>query len=723
MSRENYDSITYDNKIVRAFSWASIIWGTIGALVGLIIASQLIDSRLNFSIPWLSFGRLRPLHTNAMIFAFAGNAIFAGIYHSTQRLTKARLFSDAISKIHFWGWQLIILSAVLTLPFGYTAGKEYAELEWPIDIAITLVWVLFAINFFGTLIRRREKHLYVTLWFYMASIIAVAVLHLVNSAAMPVSLLKSYSAYAGVQDALIQWWYGHNAVAFVLTTPFLGLMYYYLPKAANRPVYSYRLSIIHFWSLVFIYIWAGPHHLHYTSVPDWAQSLGMIFSLMLWMPSWGGMINGLLTLRGAWDKVRQDPVLKFFVVAITFYGMATFEGPLLSIKSVNALSHYTDWTIGHVHAGALGWNGFMIFGMVYWLFPKLYRTPLYSTAMATQHFWVATIGLVMYVVSLWAAGVTQGLMLKTLTPEGKLLYPDFLQTLVAIKPYYWIRLLGGLLYFYGFILCIFNLYKTTQASTVSDIDERVLVPKRFIEVGLVEELSNPITTFNIKKVGVDFHKVLESKPLLFAFLSAIAILIGGIIEIVPSFMLESYVPVHAGTVPYSALEVEGRDIYIREGCYNCHSQMIRPFRDETLRYGKFSEAGEFVNDFPFQWGSRRIGPDLHRIGGKYSEFWHYRHMQNPKMVAQQSVMPSYPWLMTNTLNLSMTPAKINALKKLGVHYTEADVSNAREDLKTQALSVAAKLKEQGLAEDVSDKEIVALIAYLQKLGTSVEVAK
>lgn len=708
---------------MRAFSWASLLWGTIGALVGLVIASQLIDASLNFSISWLSFGRLRPLHTNAMIFAFAGNAIFAGVYHSTQRLTKARLFSDTMSWIHFWGWQLIIVSAVVTLPLGYTAAKEYAELEWPIDIAIAIIWVVFAINFFGTLIRRREKHLYVALWFYMASIIAVAVLHIVNSAEIPVSILKSYSAYSGVQDALIQWWYGHNAVAFVLTTPFLGLMYYYLPKAADRPVYSYRLSIIHFWSLVFIYIWAGPHHLHYTAIPDWAQSLGMVFSVMLWMPSWGGMINGLLTLRGAWDKVRQDPVLKFFVVAITFYGMATFEGPLLSIKSVNALSHYTDWTIGHVHSGALGWNGFMVFGMLYWLFPKLYKVPIYSKSLATWHFWVATIGIILYIVALWAAGITQGLMLKSLTSEGKLLYPDFQQTIIAIKPYYWIRLLGGLLYFSGFIMCIFNLFKTAQKSSVQDINEKVLVPKRFEDVTLVQELSKPVSRFSLRGMSIDLHKVIEGKPMLFAVLSAVAILIGGIIEIVPSFMLENYVPVHVGTTPYTPLELQGRDLYIREGCYNCHSQMIRPFRDETIRYGKYSQPGEFIYDFPFQWGSRRIGPDLHRVGGKYSELWHYRHLQDPRLVAQESIMPSYPWLLKNDLDLSLTPAKINAMKKLGVPYTDGDVLRANANLKIQAQVISSKLKEQGLEDNVESKEIIALIAYLQKLGARSEVKK
>ena len=398
-------TITYDDVSVRRFLLASILWGLVGMLLGLVVATQLAFHQLNLA-PWFSFGRLRPLHTNAVIFAFVGNMIFAGIYYSTQRLLKTRMASDFLSAVHFWGWQAIIVSAAATLPFGYTQSKEYAELEWPIDIAIALVWVLFAVNFFWTLGRRREPHLFVAIWFYIATIITVAVLHVVNSLSLPVlSGLKSYSIYSGVQDALVQWWYGHNAVAFFLTTPVLGIMYYFLPKAADRPVYSYRLSIIHFWALIFVYIWAGPHHLLYTALPDWAQSMGMLFSLMLWAPSWGGMLNGLLTLRGAWDKLRRDPVLKFFIAGVTFYGMATFEGPLLSIKSVSGLAHYTDWIIGHVHTGALGWNGFMAAGMFYFLVPRLWGRPLYSKNAADFHFWIGTFGILLYTVSMWISGI------------------------------------------------------------------------------------------------------------------------------------------------------------------------------------------------------------------------------------------------------------------------------------------------------------------------------
>src|SRR5215203_6810752 len=446
----------YDDAVVRKFAFATAIWGVVATLVGLWLAVMLVMPQLSFGLPQLTFGRLRPLHTNAAIFAFAGNAIFAAIYYSSQRLLKARMFSDALSNFHFWGWQLIIVAAALTLPFGITQSKEYAELEWPIDIAIAVVWVAFAINFFGTIARRRERHIYVAVWFYMATIITVAILHIVNNLALPVSATKSYSLYAGVQDAFIQWWYGHNAVAFFLTTPFLGLMYYFLPKAADRPVFSYKLSILHFWTIVFMYIWAGPHHLHYTALPEWASTLGMLFSVMLWMPSWGGMVNGLLTLRGAWNRVAEDPILKFFVVAVTAYGMATFEGPLLSIKGVNALAHYTDWIIAHVHSGALGWNGFMTFGMIYWLLPRVFQTRLHSVKMAEAHFWLATFGMILYASSIYTAGLTQGLMWRAFDQTGRLQFPDFIETTMRLMPMYWGRAIGGSLYIAGMVLLGWN---------------------------------------------------------------------------------------------------------------------------------------------------------------------------------------------------------------------------------------------------------------------------
>ena len=720
---QSFDSIQYDDKIVRYFSWATLIWGAVGMLVGVIIAAELIFPNLGMGLPFLNFGRLRPLHTNAVIFAFAGNAIFAGIYYSLQRLSKARMFSDVLSKIHFWGWQAIIVSAAILLPAGFSAGKEYAELEWPIDIAITLVWVVFAINFFGTLIRRREKHIYVAVWFYIASILAVAVLHIVNSMAVPVSLFKSYSMYAGVHDALVQWWYGHNAVAFFLTTPFLGLMYYFMPKAANRPVYSYRLSIVHFWSLVFIYIWAGPHHLFYTALPDWAQSLGMVFSVMLWMPSWGGMINGLFTLKGAWEKVRTDPILKFMVAGVTFYGMATFEGPLMSIKSVNALSHYTDWTIGHVHSGALGWNGFLTFGMLYWMMPRLYRTELHSKSWANTHFWVGLSGIILYVFSMWGAGVTQGLMLKAISPEGKLVYPEFMETLLAIQPFYYVRLIAGLMYLGGVLLGIFNLYKTAQHADATTEPETVMVPKRFVDVPVTAEIERAANSGTFQELYQRLHRLIEGKPLTFTALTLVMLLIGGMVEIIPTLMIEAEVPTITSVKPYSPLELHGRDIYVREGCYNCHSQMIRPFKDEYLRYGEYSRPGEFVYDHPFQWGSRRAGPDLQRVGGKYPDLWHYKHMENPRQIAQGSIMPQYAFLLKHDANISLLRAKLKALSRIGVPYSKEQIDQAEVAYRDQAKEIAARLKTDGGVEGAETKEVVALIGYLQRLGRDFKSAK
>ena len=695
------ETFRYDDEIVRKFLLATIVWGVVGLLLGVIIATQLVFWETNLG-PWFSFGRLRPLHTNAVIFAFVGNGMFAGIYHSMQRLCKARMFSDALSNINFWGWQLIIVAAAVTLPLGITVSKEYAELEWPIDIAITLVWVVFAINFFGTLLVRRERHIYVAIWFYMATVITVALLHIVNSLELPVTFLKSYSIYAGVQDALVQWCYGHNAVAFFLTTPILGLMYYYMPKVANRPVYSYRLSVIHFWALIFLYIWAGPHHLLYTALPDWAQTLGMVFSLMLIAPSWGGMINGLMTLRGAWEKLRTDPVLKFLVVAISFYGMSTFEGPMLSIKSVNALSHYTDWTIGHVHSGALGWNGFMNFALIYFLVPRLWKTELYSVRLATIHFWIGTIGIIFYIISMWVAGITQGLMWRAFDSEGYLAYGNFVETVLRVVPMYWVRLIGGLLYLGGIILLVYNIWKTIAGAEVPE-DEQASAPA----------LTGP------KPVYAGFQMMLETQPIKFGVWVLVAVLIGGVIEFIPMFAVKSNIPTIASVQPYTPLELEGRDIYVREGCYTCHSQMIRPFRAETERYGEYSKAGEFVYDHPFQFGSRRIGPDLHRIGGKYPDIWHYRHMENPRSTSQGSIMPNYDFLLTTKLSTLDTKAKIKAMQTLGVPYSREDIENAVKDLKKQAKQIGDGLAAQGVL-DSEDKEIVALIAFMQRLGTDIK---
>ncbi|MCC6619813.1 MAG: cytochrome-c oxidase, cbb3-type subunit I [Deltaproteobacteria bacterium] len=762
----NVETFRYDNRTVRDFSIATVVWGIVGMLVGLIAAIQLFLPAANLETSFLTFGRIRPLHTNAVIFAFVGNGMFAGIYYSLQRLCKARMFSDLLSRINFWGWQAIIVAAAITLPLGLTTSKEYAELEWPIDIAVTLVWVVFAINFFYMLAKRREKHLYVALWFYIATIVTVAVLYIVNNLALPVMAgLKSYSVYAGAQDALVQWWYGHNAVAFFLTTPILGIMYYFLPKAVNRPVYSYRLSIIHFWALVFLYIWAGPHHLLYTSLPDWAQSLGMIFSLMLWAPSWGGMINGLLTLRGAWHLLKTDPVVKFFIAGVTFYGMATFEGPLLSIKSVSALGHYTDWIIGHVHTGALGWNGLMAAGLTYWLVPRLFGTQLYSKKAADAHFWMATLGILLYAISMWISGISQGLMWRATSDSGKLTY-EFVETTRTIWPMYVMRAVGGTLFLSGWFVLIWNVWKTARSGKAADVTVTVVErshktaaddvpwwrivlapPLAFTYMLLVAtavflvsdiigagiSLAFMVFMFILGTLmlgrkdarlgGEKLHRVLEGRALLMTVLVTVAILVGGIAELVPTLTIQKAVPLthesSTGEVqtPYTPLELHGRDIYVREGCYTCHSQQIRPFVWEKLRYGPPSVAGESRYDHPFQWGSKRTGPDLAREGthaGK-SALWHYQHMIDPRSTSKGSVMPAYAFMETDKLNLDHTAIKMRAMRSLGVPYTRDDIAQAAELVEIQGKLLAAQLAEQGI--DLAwDSELSAIIAYLLRLG-------
>ena len=752
------ETFTYDDAIVRKFVLATLVWGLVATLAGLVIALQLVlppvvdklpDSfgwlRSFYEIEWLSFGRLRPLHTNAAIFAFAGNGIFAAIYYSTQRLCKTRMFSDLLSNLHFWCWQGIIVAAALTFPFGITQGKEYAELEWPIDLAIAVTWAgFFGVNFFGTLIRRRERHMYVALWFYIATIVTVAMLHIFNNLWIPVGIvhwvktgdmpsigliMKSYPVYAGAQDALMQWWYGHNAVAFFLTTPFLGLMYYFLPKAAQRPVFSYRLSIIHFWSLVFIYIWAGPHHLHYTALPEWATTLGMVFSLMLWMPSWGGMINGLFTLRGAWNKVTTDPVLKFFVVGITFYGMATFEGPLLSIKSVNSLSHYTDWTIAHVHAGALGWNGFMIFGMCYWLFPRLFQTKsLWSVKLASAHFWIGTVGILLYTLPIYAAGITQGLMWRAFDQSGRLLYPEFIETVVELLPLYWIRVLGGSLFVLGVIMLAVNAFMTwRQRPDTYEPSTAQAAPlsKTYADSKAVSRLpaSFPPAAHKIDRLKqAKWHRRWERLPVFFTILTIVAVAIGSLAEAIPMFLIKSNVATIDSVAPYTPLELAGRDIYVAEGCYNCHSQMVRPMIFETERYGEYSKAGEFIYDRPFQWGSRRIGPDLAREGGLRSHSWHYRHFRDPREINDNSLMPSYPWLITQDLRFDEIQSRVDAMAMLGAPYGELVVDgNATIHARAQASKIARELEaQQGPpASETENKKIIALIAYMQRIGTDI----
>jgi cytochrome c oxidase cbb3-type subunit I/II len=718
----------YDNKIVRNFIYASLLFGVVGMSVGLLVALFYLFPNLTDGIPWLSYGRLRPLHTNAVIFAFVGNAVFAGVYYSLQRLLKARMYSDFLSQVNFWGWQLIILGAAITLPMGITTSKEYAELEWPFDIAIALVWVAFGINMIGTIIKRRERHIYVAIWFYIATFVAVALLHIVNSIAIPVSLTKSYSVYAGVQDALVQWWYGHNAVAFFLTTPFLGLMYYYLPKAANRPVYSYRLSIIHFWSLIFLYIWAGPHHLLYSTLPDWAQNLGVVFSIMLIAPSWGGMINGLLTLRGAWDKVRTDAVLKFFVVGVTGYGMATFEGPMLSLKNVNAIAHFTDWIVAHVHVGALAWNGFMTFGMIYWIIPRITKTKLYSEKLANFHFWIGTLGIILYALPMYVAGFVQSLMWKQFNEDGTLVYGQFMDTVVEIMPMYAMRAVGGVLYLAGVLVGVYNVIKTVKAGSAVTDEE-------------AEAVALPVIASSRLR-NEKLHAWLERKPVQFTILTVLAVSIGGLIQIVPMLIVKSNIATITSVKPYTPLELEGRDLYIREGCNNCHSQLVRPFRSEVKRYGEYSKSGEYVYDHPFLWGSKRTGPDLMRVGGKYPHSWHFSHMWNPQATTTGSIMPAYKWMFDNKkMKHDDIQKKMSVMKTLGVPYTDAEIANAFISIEKQAVEIekgletdpnfsksyaASKEKAKLTGEtfvQMKDREIVALIAYLQRLGTDIKVKK
>jgi cytochrome c oxidase cbb3-type subunit I/II len=724
------ETFSYNEGIVRLFVGATIFWGVVAFLVGLYVALMLVMPQLSFKLEYLTLGRIRPLHTNAAIFAFVGNAIFAGIYYSTQRLCKARMWSDTLGLLHFWGWQLIIVLDAICLPLGITQSKEYAEPEWPVDLLIAVVWLLFfGTNFFMTLVKRRERHMYVALWFYIATILTVTVLHVFNNLVVPIFAageipIKSYPIYAGVQDAFMQWWYGHNAVAFFLTTPFLGLMYYFLPKAADRPVYSYKLSIIHFWSLVFLYIWAGPHHLHYSALPEWASTLGMIFSVMLWMPSWGGMINGLFTLRGAWAKVSADPVLKFFVAGITFYGMSTFEGPLLSIKSVNALSHNTDWTIAHVHSGALGWNGFITFGMIYWLLPRLYQTKLFSTKLATWHFWISTIGLAVYILPIYAAGLTQGLSLRALDESGQLANPDFLKTVQAILPMYWLRSIGGAMYIVGALLMVVN-YLMTRASRPAKYEVPVYsapklssvyidAPAPESKLATVAEVAKTIDVWS----KLTWHRRWERLPIRFSVWVLIAVIVASLFEIIPTFLIRANVPTISKVKPYTPLELAGRDIYVAEGCYGCHTQMIRPILAETKRYGEYSKPGEFIYDHPFQWGSRRVGPDLAREGGRQSNYWHYRHFINPQAMSKGSTMPIYDHLKNTKLNFKAIPERVRAARLLGAKYDFDDAASADIAMQ-QAVEVAGVLVEQGGPANLADRKIIALIAYMQRLGVDI----
>jgi cytochrome c oxidase cbb3-type subunit I/II len=799
-------TITYDDRSVRRFMIASIGWGIIGMLVGVIAATQLSWWQMNGKfleaitfglfkaegLSYITFGRIRPLHTNAVIFAFVGNMAFAGIYYSTQRLCKVRMASDWLSGIHFWGWQAIILGAALTLPAGLSRGKEYAELIWPLNVGVVLIWVVFGANFFWTLAKRNERALYVSLWFYIATIVTIAMLYIVNHLSIPTSWSHSYPIFGGVQDGLVQWWYGHNAVAFFLTTPILGVMYYFIPKAADRPVYSYRLSIIHFWALVFIYIWAGPHHLLNTSLPKWLQYLGMLFSLMLWAPSWAGMLNGLLTLRGAWDKLRTEPVLKFFAAAVTFYGMATFEGPLLSIRAVNALSHYTDWTVGHVHSSALGWNGLMAAGMFYWLAPRLWKTKLWSNSMANMHFWIALVGILLYTAAMWGAGIMQGLMLSETNPGGATLKYEFLETLQQIKIFYIFRSFGGALFLLGYILCAVNIIMTARSGTATDAtaDVVLLARGKKDDMRLVEAFRNDPVTHSIlgvafmilwfflpphadkaafvvaillivravslfKKNGSDwalfFDRLIENY-LPFTVLIFLAAAIGGAVQIIPSLIVNKAMNVEDRLqVVYTPLELCGRDIYVSEGCYNCHSQMIRTLVPDVMRYGPaenqgYSRLGESIYDHPYQWGSKRTGPDLAREGGAFAKdsqilrigkrdnLWHFNHFMDPRQTSPGSNMPPYPWLFDTKADIKSLPGKIATQVRLGVPWPALTKDEIEQKARDQGMAIADSLvkagaflpAQQDLSEDalrnqLAESKVVALIAYMQKVGSYEEV--
>ena len=745
--------VHYNDRVVRQFLLATMVWGLVGMLAGLLLATQLAFWQANAGTSWLTFGRLRPLHTNAVIFAFVGNMLFAGIYYSTQRLLKARMASDWLSRIHFWGWQSIILGAAITLPLGLSRGKEYAELIWPLNVAVAIVWLIFGWNFFWTLRLRNERTLYVALWFYIATILTVTILYVVNHLQIPTSWTHAYPVFGGIQDALVQWWYGHNAVAFFLTTPILGIMYYFVPKAADRPVYSYRLSIVHFWSIVFLYIWAGPHHLLNTALPNWLQSLGMIFSLMLWAPSWGGMLNGLLTLRGVWDKVRTDPVLQFFAAGVTFYGMATFEGPLLSIKSLNALSHYTDWTIGHVHSAALGWNGFMTAGMIYWLVPRLWNRRLHSNQLALMHFWLGMVGILLYVAAMWVSGITQGLMLSATREGGTVLaYPNFLDAVTSTRWLMHLRALGGALYLAGFGLMAWNLYRTLRGAVplqnYADIVPETLPTMPISRLWTAPVLYSlglivcavgwgtcsgllggiflwgmiAVVTMGLLHKAIsgaawnEWYDQLLANALPFSLLTTVAVLIGGVVQILPTVLMDKQR--HSEGVamePYTPLQLLGRDLYVREGCYNCHSQMIRTLVGDVLRYGDYSKVGESLYDHPFQWGSKRTGPDLARIGKKYPNIWHYHHMKDPRQISPGSTMPAYPWLMSSRSELSVLPKRIAVLRKLGVPYPPATPEEILRSAQEEARTIAQDLESAG-APVAADREIIALVAYLQRVG-------
>ena len=700
------ETLQYDDAIVRKFVTATIAWGTFAALIGLWCALELAVPQANVA-PYFTFGRLWPLFTNAVILAFAGNAVFAAVYYASQRLLDARPHAG-LSRFHFWGWQAIGAAAAITLPLGLNQGRQYAELEWPIELAIAVVWIAFAVTFFTMLRDRRHRRLYVSLWFFIASIVAIAILQVSANLVIPVGAAKSYPVFAGVQDAFVQVWYGDNTFAFLLVVPFLGIMYYFLPKAAARPLYSYRLAVGQFWALVLTSVCA----VHYAWVPWWASTLGMVFGILLWVPAWGGMVNGLLTLRGVWSRAIADPVLRFFIVGLAFLGIATLEGSILSIKSIDAALQYTDWTASYLQLGALGWVAFVVFGMIYWLVPRLHQTALYSRRLAIAHFWLAATGLVLYVAAMWASGIAEGLMRRAFDTSGHLMYPDFVEMVTHIVPMYWVRVVGAALYAAGLFACAYNVYRTWRARPATYAEPEGQVP-------LQRHVEAPTT----------WHQRLEASPLRLGVLLAGIVFFGSLFEVLSMSWSAAHVPKLATIEPYTPLELYGRDIYIREGCASCHSQMVRPLLDETVRYGldgvpaAYSEPGEMIYDHPSQWGRKRIGPDLAREGGRHDELWQLLHFEDPRAVSPGSVMPAYPRLASTAIEWSVIQRRVDAMAALGVPYDTDARTDAVALARTQADHVAELLVAAGGPKGMQGEEVVAVIAYLQRLGRDVRVAQ
>lgn len=726
---------SYDDGIVRLFVMATLFWGLAATAGGLLVGILLVAPEIFEANDRLGFGRMRPVHTNLGVFAFVGNALFAAVYYSTQRLCKAGMWSRALSWLHFLSWQGIIVAGSVTLPMGITQGKEFAEWEWPIDLAIAVSWIgFFGVNFFMTLAHRRERHLYISLWFYIATIVVVSVAHVLNSLVLPMGLGKSLPLYAGVQDAIVQWFYGQNMIAFFMTMPFLGLMYYFIPKATSRPIHSYKLAIVHFWALVLLYVWLGPHHLHYTAAPQWITTIATIAGLLLWLPMWAGLLNGWMTLRGGakeTDGQSNAVTLKFFTVGLVSYAWLAIEGPMLSLQSASACAQYTDWGIASIHVIALGWCGMMTFGMIYWLLPRLFQTQLWSCKAVSFHYGLSVLGILLSVVPIYLAGFAQSAMWFSMDDVGNLTSLEFADSIAAVKWMWHLRLLGGVFFIAGMVLMAVNTAMTWARRPKS---YKVLVhqPPTYqvseVRPGGASELDDVPVLQAAKKLDVfsrlDWHRGWERATGNFVRVILAVVAIAGVFQLVPVFLIRGSVPIVDTVKSYTPLELAGRDIYVAEGCFNCHSQMIRPLVAETSRYGEFSAADEFAFDRPFQWGSRRIGPDLAREGGKNSSSWHWFHLDNPRgeQGDKNSVMPSFVHLLDRELNFSSIPQRVETAHRLGAPYTKAELQKSVSMARRQAEEIAAEIvagggpiRRGGLM--TYDSQAVALIAYLQRLGT------